>query len=434
MSGLVPGPLLTVRPSRGLVDEKFEMVVKKLPPGQEVTLYALHQSEDSDYWEAFGHYITDAQGAVSVAEDVSVGGSYLGMEPMGLLWSLRPVPGSRTGLRLRKMDVCSPMLVHISVHRGHISQGFREATPLACAVAKRWYMAPGVRRVEVREKGVKGTFFLPPGPGPFPGVLDMWGGGGGLVEYRSALLASHGFVSMAMEYLPLDKSGTNVGLTISYFENAFRIVQEHPLVAADRIALFGLSLGASVSIALAASSSDVHPRCCVCVNGGHIQSTDMLLKDTVNEIKKLTLKFPTDENNHAIWRNSILPIPDDPSQKMNVGKIKCPIMLIVGLDDQNWASAECAEDMERMMKEAGNSHLLTVLSYPEAGHLIEPPFTPLIRSSNFIVQTTREKVILLWGGQPKPHADAQEDSWRKTLQFLQTHLYQRHSAAIGSKL
>ena len=34
-----------------------------------------------------------------VSEDASVGGTYTGIEPMGLLWSLRPIPGSRTGLR-----------------------------------------------------------------------------------------------------------------------------------------------------------------------------------------------------------------------------------------------------------------------------------------------------------------------------------------------
>jgi len=36
---------------------------------------------------------------VLVCKDVCVGGTYSGQEPMGLLWSLRPVPGSRTGLR-----------------------------------------------------------------------------------------------------------------------------------------------------------------------------------------------------------------------------------------------------------------------------------------------------------------------------------------------
>ena len=36
---------------------------------------------------------------VLVSDDASVGGTYTGKEPMGLLWSMRPVPGSRTGLR-----------------------------------------------------------------------------------------------------------------------------------------------------------------------------------------------------------------------------------------------------------------------------------------------------------------------------------------------
>lgn len=39
------------------------------------------------------------------------------------------------------------------------------------------------------------------GPGPFPGILDLWGGGGRLMEYRAALLASHGFASLALDYL-----------------------------------------------------------------------------------------------------------------------------------------------------------------------------------------------------------------------------------------
>ncbi|KAJ8245533.1 hypothetical protein GJAV_G00271750 [Gymnothorax javanicus] len=426
MSGLAPGPLLTVQPSRGLMDEKFEIVVQNLPPSQEVTLHSLHQSEDNDFWEAFGHYISDAQGKVKVAEDASVGGSYLGTEPMALLWSMTPVPGSRKGLRLRKKDVSVPMLVHISVYRGHISQGFREVVPLACSVAERWYQAPGVRRVDVEERGVKGTFFLPPGPGPFPGILDLWGGGGGLVEYRSALLASHGFVSLAIEYLPHNRAtGSATTLTLSYFENAFRMVQEHPLVASDRVALFGLSFGASVSIGLASMSKDIHPTGCVCINGSHIHSVDSPIEIVGTQFLEHRAKVRLDENGHQIWRDVILPIPDDPSKKMPVGNIKCPMMLIVGTDDQNWPSEECAQDMQRMMTEAGNAELLTVLSYPDAGHLIEPPYSPLIRASNFILQLTREKMIVLWGGQPKPHADAQEDSWRKILGFLRLHLYQR---------
>lgn len=64
--------------------------------------------------------------------------------------------------------------------------------------------------------GVEGLC-LCPGPGPFPGVLDMWGGGGGLVEYRAALLASHGYVSLALEYLSPEEV-SSAREEVQYFE------------------------------------------------------------------------------------------------------------------------------------------------------------------------------------------------------------------------
>ena len=38
------------------------------------------------------------------------------------------------------------------------------------------------------------------GPGPFPGVIDMFGTSGGLIEMRAAMLASHGFACYALPY------------------------------------------------------------------------------------------------------------------------------------------------------------------------------------------------------------------------------------------
>lgn len=67
--------------------------------------------------------------------------------------------------RLRKKDVCTPLVVNISVYSGH--DGFRDKKPLASAITERWYMAPGVKRIEVNENGVRGTLFIP------PGVVDM---------------------------------------------------------------------------------------------------------------------------------------------------------------------------------------------------------------------------------------------------------------------
>ena len=42
------------------------------------------------------------------------------------------------------------------------------------------------------------------GSGPFPGLIDMFGGLVSLVETRAALLASHGFASFALVYMYQD--------------------------------------------------------------------------------------------------------------------------------------------------------------------------------------------------------------------------------------
>lgn len=59
------------------------------------------------------------------------------------------------------MDVCIPMLVNISVYSGH--EDFREQAPLASVLTERWHIAPGVQRINLTVKGMRGTLFIPPG-------------------------------------------------------------------------------------------------------------------------------------------------------------------------------------------------------------------------------------------------------------------------------
>ncbi|CAL8260592.1 unnamed protein product [Merluccius merluccius] len=419
-----PVPWLSVRPCRALADERWTVFsVERAPPAAELTVHALLRSEDGDDWEACGHYVSDAAGAVDVCEDVCVGGTYSGVEPMGLLWSLRPVPGSRPNLRLRKKDIGTPMVVTISLHQGFHTAGFPERRPLAGLVVERWYLAPGVRRAELTEGGVTGTLFLPPGPGPFPAVLDMWGGGGGLVEYRAALVASHGFVTLALDYMAPKRSAGVVSLVGNdYFEAAFSVLQSHPQVSRDRIAILGLSFGASMALGLSVYSPAIKPSCLVCVSGSHVQPAGGSLGDIFTEFRKNSKNTRYDEEQQVIWRDLLLPIPSDPSKKVDVGRLCCPLLLIVGEDDQNWPAEESARDMKEMMDRSGNGHLLSVLSYPHTGHLIDPPYSPHCRASNFMTSESREKFVVLWGGETPAHCGAQEDSWWKTLDFLKKHL------------
>ncbi|KAF7660736.1 hypothetical protein LDENG_00276850 [Lucifuga dentata] len=266
-------PLLTITPVRALIDEKISVKGHFLPPYLPVTVCAQMHSEDGDLWEAFAHYNTTADGTFNLDRGHSVGGSYLGCEPMGLFWALQPAPGSREGLRLRKRDLETPYKVQVSLLEGHVSPSecFKDgrSTELAAVTAERWYLAPGTRRIDIRQNGVVGTLFLPPGPGPFPGMLDLWGMTGGLVEYRSALFASKGFASLSLAYLghkdlPGPRNSINVGNL--YFKSAFHVLKDHPQICADRIGIIGLSYGVYLALRTA-TQPGVNPACVICING-----------------------------------------------------------------------------------------------------------------------------------------------------------------------
>ena len=86
-------------------------------------------------------------------------------------------PGQRKGLRLSKKDVTKPYNIQINCFDGHLSpeEGFvnvltkNNLKPIASSSLDKFYMSDGVRRIPVREGRVRGTLFLPPGNGPFPG-------------------------------------------------------------------------------------------------------------------------------------------------------------------------------------------------------------------------------------------------------------------------
>ncbi|KAK7891304.1 hypothetical protein WMY93_023267 [Mugilogobius chulae] len=417
-------------PSRALLDEKFKVLVKNAAPGAELTLRSFHQAEKNHHWEAFGHYVCDSSGTLNLCEDLSLGGTYEGVEPMGLLWSLRPVPGSKAGLRVRKTNVEIPMEVTISVYQGHLSESFSEHTAVAAVLVERWYMAPGVRRIPVTEYNLTATLFLPPGPGPFPAVLDLWGGGGNLVEYRASLLASHGFAALALDYLT-NKLTVSEGRMMKndYFEDAYKFLEQHPQIAGSRIAMLGLSFGTSMTLKMAVYSEVMKLRCAVCYSGSHIQPVKGSIEEIMNYFSENQEKTRINENQEIIWHDLLLPIPEDPALKVDMGRVQCPLLLVVGEDDQNWPAYVSAMDIKAMMEKAGNSHLLTLLTYPNAGHLIEPPYTPHTRTSLFRTAQTRHLCMVLWGGQPLGHSRAQEDSWKKTLAFFREHLYGRKNTA-----
>lgn len=72
------------------------------------------------------------------------------------------------------------------------------------------------------------------GNSPFPGVIDLYGTGGGLPEYRACLLANYGFAVLALAfygYEDLPKEMKEINL--EYFEEAVNYMLQHKQVGID---------------------------------------------------------------------------------------------------------------------------------------------------------------------------------------------------------
>ncbi|XP_035301464.1 acyl-coenzyme A thioesterase 5-like isoform X2 [Cricetulus griseus] len=240
-------PIVSLKPAgRSCWDEPLGISVHGLAPEQPVTLRAALRDEKGALFRAHARYRADDHGGLDLARAPALGGSFAGIEPMGLLWALEP---ERPFWRLIKRDVRTPFVVELEVLDGHEPDGGRL---LARAVHERHFMAPGVRRVPVREGRVRATLFLPPGNGPFPGIIDLFGGGGGLPEYRASLLAGKGFAVMALAYYNYDDLPKDMDIThLEYFEEAVNYLLSHPQVKGPGIGLLGISRGGELCLSMA---------------------------------------------------------------------------------------------------------------------------------------------------------------------------------------
>ena len=164
---------IEVEPSVSLIDAAVRICITGLSARQNITLRAKLIGNRGYKFESFAHYTADEQGRVVVSSQPSLGGSYTGIEPMGLLWSMKPSPGQRRGIRLLKRDVTTPYTVTVEAFEGHLClEGKKREVGVALLASEtfeKWYMRNGVKRIPVREGRIRGTLFLPPGDGPFPG-------------------------------------------------------------------------------------------------------------------------------------------------------------------------------------------------------------------------------------------------------------------------
>ncbi|XP_062293398.1 acyl-coenzyme A thioesterase 1 [Scomber scombrus] len=403
---------LRILPSvRCLFDKLVQLKVEGLAPHKPVELRSKVVDDSGVTFKASALYKADETGKVDVCRASSLGGSYTGVEPMGLFWAMAP---ETPHTKIMKKNVLSPTLVEIEALSGETGE------VLASETNERGYMTEGMKRIPVQEGRIRGVLFIPPGKGPFPGIVDMYTFGGRLTEPRASLLANKGYVVLALAYLAyqdLPKNPEN--LDLEYFEEAVTYLRRQPEVKGSGIGI--LSTSHSVALALAMSSFFPGISATVCINGCNANTVFPLhYKDIVFPPLSPVVENVRFKDSGVLEIRDALPDPtleENRASLIPLESASCQFLFAVSEDDQNWNSAFFAKQATAMLKSHGKESF-ELVSYPKAGHLLEVPHMPYCPSGVHAAIG----MAVAFGGEPKAHSEAQLDLWERVQEFFKRHL------------
>ncbi|XP_039548458.1 acyl-coenzyme A thioesterase 6-like [Pimephales promelas] len=390
-------------------EDPVHVTVSGLNPQQRVVLRSKITDEKGLVFKASATYQADNSGQVDLNRDSSLGGSFTGVEPMGLFWALKAdVVSSKFALT----DVTRTQLVDLEC--------VSDDKVIAKVTNERHCIADGIRRIPVTEGRIRGTLFMPPGKGPFPGILDTNVLTAPPFELRAALLAKRGFAVLALAfhgYQDLPKNPDKFHL--EYFEEGIDLLRQQPEVKDQKIGLVSISKSGDLALSMATFLPGISAT--VCVNGC---MANTLIPIYYKDICVPPLMF--DVKRSKMTPLGLLDVGDcmnDPMSKEGLPSV-IPIerasgqfMFIVSEADRNWQSAYYAKlACDRLKAHGKNNYEL--VKYEKAGHFIEVPYMPFCLA-NFHAAANH---VVFFGGEPKAHSEAQCDAWQRIVNFFKKHL------------
>lgn len=423
----------TALPERTLVDEPVGIRITGLRPGQVVLVRARTHDGALKVWEAWATFAADAVGVVDSAKQQPLTGTYDGVDAMGLFWSMTLMNTKKKAFFVKSK--ATPIVVTLMAEI--------EGKIVAEARIERLFASPGIKQVAVQEEGLIGTLFLPDTDERRPGVMILNGSDGGMHENAAALLASRGYVALALPYFGLEDLPKNLmEIPLEYFETAIHWLMRQPTVKSENIAVIGLSRGGELALLLGATFPEIKAVVAGAPSG--------VMHAGIN-----TAKY--NDVSHAAWtyRGEVLPYvffkrtffdsvrfmwkwlthkpvasrtdflrvlkKRDLLEKATIAveHINGPVLLISGQDDQLWPSATFAEMVMQRLAEHHFPHPYRHLSYEGAGHFVCFPYG-LPSLPPMTVLSPVGGMFIAFGGSAKANAVAADDSWRQILASLET--------------
>ena len=401
-----------------------------VPGRQAVTV----RSSAADGWGrplgAHATFNADDAGAVDLATQAPTAGTYASADPMGLVWSMSPMPGAPRDVLPH--GILPPAALTLTAEL--------DGAAISTTTVHRLRLPDDVTRTPVRERGLVGTLFHPIDDGPRPAVILLGGSEGGLHELDAALLANHGFAVLALAYFGTDGVPPFlVDIPLEYFETAIRFLQAHPTVGNGPIGVIGGSRGGEAALLIGSTLDGIGAVVSTVGSGvltqgiGPGASFEEIVGTPVPSWTWRGKPLPylgnriTAELRRQIGSGELVelgrvfaPGMADATQveasSIPVERIRGAVLLVSAGDDRMWPCGPMSDVAAQRLSAAQITH--EHLHFADAGHPIAPP--PYGPTTDVV--SPGPGVTFAMGGTAPANAAARVTAWRRSVEFLQEHL------------
>jgi dienelactone hydrolase len=414
---------IVIDPADQIFGTPFSITVSGLMPGEQASINARSIDASRIVWESKAVFKADTRGIIDVRKQAPLSGDYTDADILGLLWSMKPQDPKGKRIAPYSHDEVNGLTVDLTVKN---SEG-----QTATARLRRYYQMPneGLIRIPLEQDGLYGFLYHPVSGGPFPGVIILGGSSGGLYEWLAQAFASNGFAVLTLAYFNYqDLPQELVEIPIEYFLEATAWIKTQKAIKADCLGIVGGSKGAELALLLGATCDDF--RAVVAwVPSGYIWqgiSRNMMLASswsrngqglpyitgvlTPEDIAKYRKgEMDSVRQFYALGLEQADPLKIEQAT-IPVEKIKAPILLVSGTDDQTWPSAEFSDAIMQRLEKHSHAYEHKHIRCEGAGHMVFLPY--------FITGHNR----FMNGGNARDDARGSLISWTETMAFLHRHL------------
>jgi len=377
--------------------------VRGLRGGEPIELSAVLRLDTSRFAVSRARLHADSAGRIDVSVAESLDGTYTGIDPMGLFWSVQPdsaVPQDPILDSLPPLAPPAPLVYGIML--------IVDARVVASARASRLMLSPRVTRTAVNADGLVGAFFRPVDWRAGAAVLSIGGSEGGLesASHRTMLLAAHGYAALALAYFRVAGTPAQlIEIPLEYFERALTWLRGQPGVDARRVAILGVSRGSEPALLLAGRDTMLgavvaYAPSAVIWPGLDRSARDLGIQRAAWTLSRKPIPFARGKADSILSDSSAMR-----GAAIPVERSRAPILLVSGQDDQLAPSSRMAAMLVERAKAQNPAARIESAAYPETGHSIVAPYLPVFPRTSL-------------GGRPRGIARADQDSWRRLLSFL----------------